>query len=132
MELWHRVVFTRAWGVLVFDDIASHAKTLAADPRFERTFGQIIDFRPVTQWKLTSNEIRELAALTPFDRSARRAFVVATDEAYGLARMFAAHHDADPEQFALLRAIEPAMEWVGLKSDTPWPDRVLDKKFGEG
>ena len=131
VDVANRLVYTRAWGVLSFDIITAHAATLKADPRFDPGFRQIVDFRDVTEIALTSTEVREFAALTPFRRDAKRAFVVASDEAYGMVRMFGTYREADPAHLGIFRAIEPAMEWVGLVPNAPWPPQAPDKTFGK-
>ncbi len=124
------LVFTRAWGVLADDEIIAHARELRADPRFKPTFRQICTFLETTKIILTSEAIRSVANNNPFPRDARRAFVVTTDEAYGLARMFMLYLDADPRQFEIFRAMGPALEWVDLDPETTWPSQVPDRVFG--
>jgi hypothetical protein len=124
------IVFTRGWGVLTDVQTAAHAKALAADPRHNPAFRQLADFRDLTEIRVTSDGIRDVARSNPFKRDARRAFVVATDEAFGLTRMFGFFADASNEQFMIFRAIEPAMEWLGLDPKTPWPEGPPDAQFG--
>ena len=126
----HGLVFTRAWGVLADDEIIAHALVLRADPRFNPSFRQIVSFLDTTKIILTSEAIRSLAKHNPFPRDARRAIVVTTDEAYGLARMFMLYLDADPQQFEIFRAIGPALEWVYLDPEMTWPSREPDRIFG--
>lgn len=126
------IVFSRGWGVLTDQDIAEHPAALAADPRFDPGFRQIIDFGDATEIRITTEGVRVAADRNPFRRDARRAFVVATDEAYGLSRMFWAFTESSAEQFAIFRAMAPALEWIGLDPQTPWPAQAPDKIFGEG
>jgi hypothetical protein len=44
--------------------------------------------------------------------------------------MFEALSGSDQEQFRIFRAIEPALEWVGLDPATPWPADAPDAVFG--
>jgi len=124
------LVFTRAWGVLADDEIIAHAQVLRADPRFKPAFRQIINFLDTTKIILTSEAIRSVAKNNPFPRDARRAFVVTSDEAYGLSRMFMLYLDADPRQFEIFRAMRPALKWVDLDPDTAWPSQAPDRVFG--
>ncbi len=123
------IVFTRGWGTLADDEIKAHAETLKADPRFKRTFRQIGVFIEADAIILTAEAIRIVALNNPFPPDARRAFVVSTDEAYGLARMFMRYLDADPKQFGIFRDMEPALEWVGLDASMPWPTEPPDRFF---
>lgn len=110
-------------------EIIAHAETLKADPRFDRGFRQVGDFLSVNVILLTSAAIRSVAQNNPFPRDARRAFVVPSDEAYGLGRMFMLYLDADPNEFAIFRELEPALEWVGLTVSSRWPTRNPDRTF---
>jgi hypothetical protein len=123
------IVYTRTWGMLADDEIIAHAETLKADDRFRRTFRQIALFVDATGIILTAEAIRSVATNNPFPPSARRAFVVSTDEAYGLARMFMLYLDADPKQFGIFRDMESAWAWIGLDPSTPWPQAEPDRVF---
>lgn len=129
IDVPNRIVFTRAWGVLADKEIIAHAASLRTDPRLGPEFKQVATFLDTTALLLTSAAIRAVALDNPFPRDARRAFVVPSDEAYGLSRMFMLYLDADPQAFAIFRALEPALEWVGLTRSALWPDKVPDKTF---
>jgi len=124
------IVFSRSWGEVTDEQVSAHAQTLGADPRFDPGFKQIVDFRELTDIRVTSGGVRDVARLNPFKRDARRAFVVASGEAFGLTRMFGFFTDASNDQFAIFHAMEPAFEWIGLAPDTPWPTEPPDAKFG--
>jgi len=124
------VVYSRGWGVLTDDEIAAHADALATDARFEPGFRQIVDFRELTEIQVTGAGVREVARHNPFRRDARRAFVVASDEAFGVTRMFGMFTDSSGDEFRIFRAIEPAFEWIALDAKTPWPTRSPDARFG--
>jgi hypothetical protein len=81
IDLAHRLVFSRGWGVLTDDDIASHAETLRKDPRFDQGFQQIADFRDLSEIRLTAAGIHGVAQINPFRRDSRRALVVPSEAA---------------------------------------------------
>lgn len=124
------IVFSRGWGVLTDEQIAAHAETLRSDARFDPGFRQIVDFRDLSDIRVSGTGVREVARQNPFRRNARRAFVVKSEEAFGLIRMFASYTDSSGDQFAIFRAIEPALEWIGLTPTTPWPVEPPDATFG--
>jgi len=124
------IVYTRGWSVLTDEEIAAHAEALGADPRFDPGFRQIVDFRELTEIRVSGAGVREVARHNPFRRDARRAFVVASDEAFGLTRMFGMFTDSSGDEFQIFRAIEPAFEWIALDAKTPWPTRSPDATFG--
>jgi hypothetical protein len=124
------IVYTRGWGVLTDAEIAAHAETLRADPRFDPGFRQIVDFRELNDIRVSGAGVREVARHNPFRRDARRAFVVTTDEAFGLTRMFGMFTDSSGDEFRIFRAVEPAFEWIGLDPKTRWPAQPPDATFG--
>lgn len=126
------IVFSHGWGILTDQNIADHAAATAADPRFDPGFRQLFDFGDVTDIRVTSEGVRAVAGRNPYHRDARRVFLVATDEGYGLSRMFCAYIEASAEDFTIVRAMAPALEWIGLDPQTPWPAQAPDKTFGEG
>jgi hypothetical protein len=124
------VVFSRGWGVLTDDELISHAKTLRADPRLAPGFRQVADFRHLSEVRVTSDGVITVARHNPFPRDARRGIVVPSDGTYGLARMFQIYIEAESEHLGIFRALGPALEWVGLDPETPWPGQAPDALFG--
>jgi hypothetical protein len=114
---------------LTDEQIAAHAEALRKDPRFDPGLRQIADFRELRDIRVSGAGVRDVARKNPFRRDARRAFVVSSEEAFGLIRMFASYTDSSGDQFAIFRAIEPALEWVGLTPETLWPVEPPDATF---
>jgi hypothetical protein len=125
------VVFSRAWGVLTDEDLLAHGKVLRADARLTPGLRQIVDFRDVTKLDVTSEGVRRSAKNNPFGSDTRRSFVAPLDETLGMIRMFGIYMNADPSQFRIFRTLGPAMEWVGLDPETPWPGEQPDATVGE-
>jgi hypothetical protein len=123
-----RLVFSQGWGVLTDDEIVAHVRALREDARFQPAFQQVIDFRRLSEIKLSTTGIRAVAQRNPFSVDARRALVVASDEAFGLARMYAAFTDT-PDPIRIYRALGPALEWVGLDAAMEWPADPPDAMF---
>jgi len=131
-----RLVWSRAWGVVWNEELTAHSRALRADARFHPDFRQLQDFRSVERVELTSAGLREVAALNPFDRGARRAVVVPTDELFGLARMHEQLRKPGRDELQVFRDLVPALAWLGLPPGwTPPPpdpsDPVFDRaRFG--
>jgi len=130
LDTSRRIVFSRGWGVVTDAQLLAHSDALRADLRFQPSFKQVADFREVSEILLTSRGVHLNAEASPFSRDARRAFVVVTDEAFGISRMFSLYADTSPDQFRIFRTLSPAMEWIGLPAAEAWPavppDRVFD------
>jgi hypothetical protein len=108
------LVLSRGWGVLTDGELLAHVRALAIDQRFAPHFCQLADLRDVTTFEVSSATIRAMASLNPFGVGARRALVVGSDVAFGMARMYQILRDESPDVFEIFREIVPALDWLGL------------------
>ena len=130
IDVANGVIYARKWGVLTDEHVAAYTKALWTDPRFNPGFRQIVDFREVTTLRVTGGTVRGVARGNPVRRDARRAFVVASDEAFGLSRMFGTFTDSNAETFTIVRTLEAAFEWIGMEPTASWPTQQPDATFG--
>jgi len=111
----HRVVLSRAWGLLTDDELARHQQELSADPAFDPSFDQLFDFEGVTRTDLTTIGIRLLARSNTFGEHSRRAFVVVSQSMFGMMRMYELLLAEDPDDLRVqCDHIAAAREWLGL------------------
>jgi len=116
----HRAVFTLAIGALSILDLLDSMTRLLGDARFSPDFCHVADFRlvDITAPQLSTADIRSLAARPVFDPSARRAFIIGSGSAFGLARMYAAERDAGGESnIQTFQDLETAAAWAGIDLD---------------
>ena len=106
-----RMVYNRGWGVFTDDDLAAGRAAMSADPTFHPEFDQLYDFTEVTDLRVSSRTLRELAATSPFATTARRAVVVSSEAAFGLARMYAIMAMRE-DLIQVFRDRESAMLWL--------------------
>ena len=66
-----QVVFSTGSGVMVADDFGRHLQDLSGHPDFRPEFSLIVDLRQVTEFNLTSEEVREFAKRNLFSPHAR-------------------------------------------------------------
>jgi hypothetical protein len=71
-----RLVRSVTFGLLSARDVVAFRQHLAMDPAFDPAFCMLVDFSKVTKVDLFPDEVRILAAISPFLPTARRAFVV--------------------------------------------------------
>lgn len=109
-----RLVLSRGWGVLTDADIAANQLGVREASGFQADYSQLYDFTDVTKLELNSDFLRHLSRNSPFAVTARRAVVVASDEAFGLARMFQLVSDRDSSVFRIFRDRDAAVEWLGV------------------
>ena len=108
------LVISRAWESITDRELRSHYYRLEADRRFDPGYRQLIDVRDVRNFSLTSAVMLGTALAHVFRSGVPRAIVVANDEQFGLARMFAAYSEADGQCVQIFREPEAAKEWLGL------------------
>ena len=106
-----RIAYSRAWGILTDQDLAGNRAALFADPAFELDMPQLYDFSGITEIRVTPAAIRHLAPTSPFGQTARRALVVPTEEAFGMARMYAILTGHE-ELIQVFRDRESAIRWL--------------------
>ncbi len=108
------LVAGRAWGVLTGEElVAAMARTRDA-PDFRPHFRQLADFRGVTEFHFPNNVIRRIAASPVYALGARRAFVVDTDESFGLARMYQMSQEDPEDALRIFRDLDEALAWLDL------------------
>ena len=93
---------------------------LSADPDFEPTFSQLIDFAGITKVTLSHDEIYDLASRHVFAPGAKRALVTPTMEQFGLARMFQSYRSVKGETgIRVFTRMEEALAWLGINEGDP-------------
>jgi len=115
------VVFTSGSGTFGFADAVDHMNRLKKDPDFNPSFSQLLDYREVTEISLTHDQIVELASVQIFSAEAKRAFLVATPEHYGLARVFQNYRAVTGDKsIRVFMDAGEAFAWLGIeKHATP-------------
>jgi hypothetical protein len=108
------IVFSTATGVLTDDDCGRHIDALHDDPKFSAAMDQLADFTQVTEVRLTADAIHTFARRNAFGEGARRAFVVADDTVYGMARMYQTLTSHQPHDLIVFRSMPEARAWLCL------------------
>ena len=117
IDFARRLVLSRAWGVLVDEDLRETQRGVRETPGFARDFRQLYDFSDVTELGVTGDGLWDISRQSPFARDARRAIVVASSEAFGMARMFQLVGEREVAQFRIFYDRESAMRWLDDESD---------------
>lgn len=115
-----RFVLSSGTGVFNLEDARLHQERLLADPEFDPSYSQLLDFTHITQIDLTASDVQRLALRNIFSPDSRRAILVPNDLAFGLGRMFEILREAAGERgIRVFRNLEDALEWVLSKQETP-------------
>jgi hypothetical protein len=112
LDQMNRVVRARAWDLISNEDLHSYYHKLIADIRFNRDFRELLDLSAVRDFLVDTYLIAEVAAWPAFHEGTRRAFVAASDLAFGLSRMFAAYADCVGQRVEVFRETRDAEEWL--------------------
>jgi hypothetical protein len=114
-----RLVMTSASGVTTLEDALAHQKRLLHDPDFAPSFSELVDYSHVLRLDLNTENVRELAQTTVFSADSRRAFLVNSDAAYGIAREFGQLRESKGERgIRVFRELEDALWWVFSKQES--------------
>ena len=112
-----RTVYTRGWGTLSDTDLLNHMARISAlfkDGVLDAEWAQICDFTGVDNLNdVTSEGIRRAAEGNPWPRYTVRAFIVSTDEQFGLARMYQALGDPKTDDLCITRSATEADVFIG-------------------
>ena len=112
VDVDRRIVFSRGWGILVDDDLRETQKGVRESPGFTPDFSQLYDFSEVTDIRVTEETLWGLAGTSPFGLRARRAVVVASDAAFGVARTYQAISGRQSDTFRIFRYRDSALRWL--------------------
>ena len=108
-----RLVMSTASGVLTRDGVFAPQQQLLSDPDFEPSFSPLADFKHATRIDLSADDVRIFAESTIFSADSRRAFIVGTDFAYGLGRMFEILRESKDEHgIRDFRSLEEALDFL--------------------
>jgi len=130
LDLVNRVVYSRAWGVTRDGEFEAHSRSLRADRRFAPDFRQLQDLVDVTEPRVTAAGLRRVAELNPFGKNARRAVLVASDIAFGFARMHEMMRGDAGDDLKVFRDRAEALAWLGLPAGwTPPAASSADPDF---
>ena len=117
-----RLVILVHAGIVTDDEFLSFYRALFEDNRFDMSFNMLVDLRQ------TESSVRSAAALNEFADFMRRQFISITvrpkvavvapeDVSFGLARMYEVFSGDVPWEFAVFRAADAALAWLGLSEN---------------
>ena len=111
-----RTVHSRGWGALTDADLLDHMAQIAAlfkSRSIDSDWAQIADFGGVDNVDcVTTAGIRRAAEENPWPQFAVRAFVVVTDEQFGLLRMYQALGDPKTGDIGITRSVVDAHAFI--------------------
>jgi hypothetical protein len=115
------VFFMEIEGDVSGEEMRAYIEALHADPLYHAELGGLIDARRITSLP-GSDELREVARRQVDDepsRRTRRAVLVDSDVAHGLARMLEAYSAEGPTEYRPFRSHEHALQWLVTTEHDP-------------
>ncbi len=110
-----RIMHSAYQGSISDDDIRVHLDNLAHDPGFDPGFHHLADASAAIRIHVSADMIRFLAQKEMFLPTIKRAIVVSSDEAYGLARMFHSLRSRAQELTRVFYGVVEAKAWLEEK-----------------
>ena len=111
-----RTVYSRGWGALTDADLLDHMARISAlfkAGALDSDWAQLLDFTAVDNMDGVSTAgIRQAAEKNPWPRYTVRAFIVGTDEQFGLARMYQALGDPKTDDLGIFRSAADADAYI--------------------
>jgi 3'-phosphoadenosine 5'-phosphosulfate sulfotransferase (PAPS reductase)/FAD synthetase len=122
-----RLVTVKFGKLVTMREIESYVTGLRADPRFDPSLSEIVDFSEVEEFRIEAKEAMALAdRIDPFSLSAKRAFVARTQNQIHVARM---HQVLRGRQgnIGIFSSYAAAMEWILGQKREQTPARAAMK-----
>jgi hypothetical protein len=112
-------------GIVPDDEFLSSYRSFLEDPRFDPSFNLLVDLRRTSSTPRSSGALRTLAQFIRgvFRHNAVRpkvAVIAPEDLSFGLARMYEAFSESVLWEFAVFRAADAALAWLGA------PEELMD------
>jgi len=108
-----KLVITTAWGDCNTDDVLEFRKQVLKDRDFDPSFSQLADLTGVTRVDVSPDEVRMLAAKSPFSPQSRRALVAENQMVFGISKMFGILRNLRGEKLIrVFRTRSEALDWL--------------------
>jgi hypothetical protein len=115
------VFFMEIEGDVSVEEMRAYIEALHADPLYHAELGGLIDARRITRLP-ASDELQEFVRLaldSGASRRTRRAVLVDSEVAYGLARVLEAHSAEGSTAYRPFRNHEHALQWLVTTEQDP-------------
>src|SRR4051812_48479308 len=108
------LVITVLSGIVTLPEGLEHQVRVMKDPEFSPDFRQIIDSTKAIKIQLDSEEIRQIAQISPFSSNSRRAILANSAFMYGMARMLQSYREiaGGQEMVRIFQDREEMMDWI--------------------
>jgi len=112
VDATRRLVINVASGTVNAQDMIDNQLALRNDEAFAGSFRSLVDLRRVVDIDVSGEELRALAATSPFDPGVRRAYVVTSRAQFGVTRLYQAIINADASIYRIFENWDEAVTWL--------------------
>lgn len=105
-------VITTAHGTVTGAGVLAHQETLRSRPDFDPDLDHLFDMTGVTEFSVPREQIKEVASVTVFSETSRRAVVAERDVLFGLSRMYEGFRGAPDDALRVFRDRDAALAWL--------------------
>jgi hypothetical protein len=113
-----KLVITTYSGDVTDADVARQISEISQQSPYGPTYRAITDFTEVTQFNISSSEIRSVADSESPLADARRVMVAPSDVAYGTSRMFQILASRTRPNITVVRTLSEAYAVLGIDGDS--------------
>ena len=111
----HKVVLSSASGVFDVAAALANQDQLLADPDFDPTYSQLLDFTDITAVEIDTGGVRKIAERNVFWPCPRRAMLINAEMEYSFVRMFQMlREQAGEHGIRVFRSLGDARAWIFL------------------
>ena len=111
-----RVVHSTFFGVVTDEEMLTHSHTIAGHPDFHSEYDEIIDLTMVTEVRVSTTAMQELAGRkSVFQPSVKHVIIAPKDFSFERAQQFKRLAEASRPNLKVVRTATDAHEFVGLK-----------------
>jgi hypothetical protein len=108
-------ILSTARGRITDGELLDHQRMLLGDQDFDPSYPQLDDFRDAEMDQVSTGCIQTLAKTKAASkRGSKRALVVQSEIAYGLARMLQALREGSRQEIQVFRDLDHALGWLGV------------------
>ena len=109
----HKLVLSTASGVFDLVSALAHQDQLLADPEFDPSYSQLLDFTHITVTEIDAEGVRKIAERTIFWPCPRRAILINKDVEHNFVRLFQMLRENDGEDgIRIFRSLDDALAWI--------------------
>lgn len=112
VDIPNRLVISTYAGRLTFQDVIDQWNAIRAHPDFDPSFSYLTDLSELTEYLISTPEVRELARITdPFSPRSKRVVVAPSDHIFGVVRMYEMSSESHPN-LVVFRTMNEANEFL--------------------